>query len=73
MSLVKFAAAAAFNAPPLYRIRTTAQENRGKPVPIQPVITSERLDLCNRYFDYEHQPSEFNLPLNGSMRQLAHG
>ena len=32
-----------------------------------------RLDLCNRYFDYEHQPSEFNLPLNASMRQLAHG
>ena len=31
-----------------------------------------RLDLCNRYFDYEHQTSEFNLPLNGSMRQLVH-
>ena len=29
--------------------------------------------LCNQYFDYEHQPSEFNLPLNGSMGQLADG
>ena len=30
-----------------------------------------RLDLCNRYFDYENQPSEFNLPLNGSTRLLT--
>ena len=45
MSLVKFAAA--FTPPPeLYRIRTRAQGNRGKPVPIQPVIPL-RLDRCN--------------------------
>ena len=42
MSLVKFAAAAAFY-PPLYRIRTRAQRNRGKHVPIQPVIPSETI------------------------------
>ena len=61
MSLVKFAAAAAFypHCIAFARGHGETAENLCRYSRSFPL----RLDLRNRYFDYEHQPSEFNLPL----------